>query len=84
VQKRLLESWRLPPDSMANREVVLLIELKATGVPRRTAILRSNDRRLARSVWIAVEDSTPFPRVPPEASCLVGRPIRTVFRNPAD
>ena len=84
VQDRILENWELPPDSMANREVVLVLTFKANGMLARARIVESNDTRLKRSVTAAVQRSTPFDRIPPEAACLVGRPIRTTFRNPAD
>lgn len=69
---------------MANREVVLLLTFKATGMLARVRIVESDDTRLKRSVAAAVQRALPFDRVPPEAACLVGRPIRTTFRNPAD
>jgi hypothetical protein len=84
VQDRILDHWELPPDSMANREVVLLLTFKATGMLARVRIVESDDTRLKRSVAAAVQRALPFDRVPPEAACLVGRPIRTTFRNPAD
>jgi hypothetical protein len=84
VQDRILDHWDLPPDSMANREVVLLLTFKATGMLARARIVESDDTRLKRSVAAAVQRALPFDRVPPEAACLVGRPIRTTFRNPAD
>ena len=57
---------------------------RALGMLERARVLESNDTRLKRSIAAALQRSTPFPRVPPEATCLVGRPIRTTFRNPAD
>jgi len=84
VQDRILANWELPPDSMANREVVLLLTFKANGMLERARIVESDDTRLKRSVAAAIQRSTPFERVPPEAACLLGRPIRTTFRNPAN
>lgn len=84
VQDRILAHWELPPDSMANREVVLLLTFKSTGVLERVRVVDSDDSRLKRSVTAALQRSVPFDRVPPEAACLVGRPIRTTFRNPAN
>lgn len=84
VQDRILSLWELPPDSMANREVVLLLTFRANGTLERARIVESNDTRLKRSVAAALQRALPFDRVPAEAGCLVGRPIRTTFRNPAD
>jgi len=84
VQDRILANWELPPDSMANREVVLLLTFKANGMLEHGRIVESDDSRLKRSVAAAIQRSTPFARVPSEAACLVGRPIRTTFRNPAN
>ena len=47
-------------------------------------ILSASDRRLARSVAAAILSTEPFAAIPPDALCLVGLPIRTTFRNPAD
>ena len=69
---------------MANREVVLILTFKANGALERVRIVESDDTRLKRSVAAAIQRARPFDRVPPEAACLVGRPIRTTFRNPAD
>lgn len=84
MQDRILDAWELPADSMANREVVLLLTFEPDGRLRRGRIVESNDTRLKRSVAAAVERAAPFDPVPREAACLVGRPIRTRFRNPAN
>ena len=47
-------------------------------------ILSATDRRLAQSVAVAILNAEPFGVIPPGAQCLVGLPIRTTFRNPAD
>lgn len=84
VQDRILERWELPPDSMANRKVVLVLTFRANGTLERTRIIASDDGRLKRSVAVAVWRASPFARVPPGAACLIGRPIKTTFRNRAD
>ncbi len=84
VQDRILAHWELPSDSMANREVVLLLTFRANGTLARARIVESDDSRLKRSVAAALQRARPFDRVPAQAACLVGRPIRTRFRNPAN
>ena len=84
AQDRILDAWDLPPDSLANREVVVRLAFDADGKLRDLAILSATDRRLARSVAAAILSAEPFGPIPPDALCLVGLPIRTTFRNPAD
>ncbi|MDJ0848719.1 MAG: TonB C-terminal domain-containing protein [Myxococcota bacterium] len=84
AQDRILARWELPPDGMANREVVLRLVFERDGSLRDSRILSYTDRRLARSAKIAILKAKPFPPVPEEAACLVGRPIRTTLHNPAD
>ena len=84
AQDRILDAWQLPPDSLANREVVVRLAFDADGKLRDLKILSATDRRLARSVAAAILSAEPFAAIPPDAQCLVGLPIRTTFRNPAD
>ena len=84
AQDRILDAWDLPPDSLANREVVVRLAFGADGRLRHLEIVSSTDRRLARSVAAAILSAEPFAAIPPDARCLVGLPIRTTFRNPAD
>lgn len=84
AQDRILDAWDLPVDSLANREVVVRLAFDADGKLRGLEILSATDRRLARSVAAAILSAEPFAAIPPDAQCLVGLPIRTTFRNPAD
>jgi hypothetical protein len=84
VQDDVLERWELPPDVLANREVVVRLRFEADGSLREMRIESASDNRLKYSVAAAILGATPFPAIPPEAGCLVGLPIRTTFRNPAD
>jgi hypothetical protein len=84
AQDRILDAWELPPDSLANREVVVRLAFDADGKLRDLAILSATDRRLAWSVAAAILSAEPFAPIPPDAQCLVGFPIRTTFHNPAD
>lgn len=84
VQDRILDHWELPQDSMANRTVVVVMTFRAQGTVQRVRILEANDTRLKHSVAAAILRATPFDPVPRGAECLVGRPIRTTFTNPAD
>lgn len=83
VQDSILAHWKLPPDSMANREVVVLLVFEQSGWPADARIVSSNDSRLKRSASVAIAGSAPFGPIPPAAACLVGLPIRTTLRNPA-
>jgi len=84
AQDRILDAWDLPPDSLANREVVVRLAFDAHGKLRDLEILSATDRRLAQSVAAAILSAEPFAPIPPDARCLVGLPIRTTFSNPAD
>jgi hypothetical protein len=84
VQDRILDGWELPEDGMAGREVEVVLVLAADGSLASARLVASTDTRLARSVAVAILVAQPFGPIPPEASCLVGRPILTTFRNPAD
>jgi hypothetical protein len=84
AQDRILDAWNLPADSLADREVVVRLTFEADGRLRDLKILSATDRRLARSVAAAILGAEPFAPIPPDAQCLVGLPIRTTFRNPAD
>jgi hypothetical protein len=84
VQDRILDAWQLPPDSPANREVVVRLAFEADGRLHDLKILSATDRRLARSVAAAILSVEPFGAIPTDAQCLVLLPIRTTFRNPAD
>jgi hypothetical protein len=84
AQDRILDAWILPPDSLANREVVVRLAFDADGTLRDLKILSATDRRLARSVAAAILGAEPFAPIPPDAQCLVGLLIRTTLRNPAD
>jgi len=84
AQDRILDAWELPEDSLANREVVVQLAFEADGRLRDLKILSATDRRLSHSVAAAILSTEPFAAIPPDAQCLVGLPIRTTFRNPAD
>ena len=84
VQDRILAAWELPPDSMANREVVMVLRFGAQGTLQSIRIVEASDTRLKQSVAAAILIAGPFDPVPEAAACLVGRPIRTTFRNPTD
>ena len=84
AQDRILDAWKLPPDSLANREVVVRLAFDADGKLLDFEILSATNRRLAVSVAAAILSAEPFAPIPPDARCLVGLPIRTTFRNPAD
>jgi hypothetical protein len=83
VQDSILSQWELPPDSMANREVVVRLVFEESGWPAEARILSSTDSRLARSASVAIVRAAPFGPVSSAAACLVGLPIRTTLRNPA-
>jgi hypothetical protein len=84
VQDRILEHWKLPPDGMANREVVVRLVFDAAGGLSKSDVVSWTDRRLARSAMVAVAQAAPFGPVEAQAACLVGLPIRTTLRNPAE
>ena len=64
--------------------MVVRLVFGSYGWLRDSRVLSHTDRRLARSASIAIERAAPFGRVPPEARCLVGLPIRTTLRNPSN
>lgn len=84
AQDRILERWQLPPDGMANREVVVRLVFEESGWLEDAKIVSYTDRRLARSASAAIVRAAPFGIVPRAAACLVGLTIRTTLRNPAD
>lgn len=84
VQDSILSQWELPPDSMANREVVIHFVFEESGWPADARIVSSNSSRLARSASVAIVRAAPFGPIPAAAACLIGLPIRTTLRNPAD
>jgi hypothetical protein len=84
VQDRIMDRWDLPPDSLANHEVVVRLRLEGDGSLAHYKVMSWTDRRLAYSVAAAILVAAPFPPVPEGSECLIGRPILTTFRNPAD
>ena len=78
-----MDSWGLPPDSLANQEVLVRFGLAADGRLLDVGLVSSTSHRLARTVVYAPSTSAPFPPLPPEAICLVGRRITIAFQNPA-
>jgi hypothetical protein len=83
VQDSILSQWELPPDSMANREVVVHLVFEESGWPADASIVSSTNSRLARSASVAIVRAAPFGPVPSAAACLIGLPLRTTLRNPA-
>jgi outer membrane biosynthesis protein TonB len=82
VQGRILDAWELPPDGLADREVVLRLRIDADGMLLSYELVSFSDRRLAQSVKYAVMLASPFPPIPSEARCVAGRSIVTTFSNP--
>lgn len=82
VQDRILDAWELPPDGLADREVVLRLRIDGDGMLLAYELVSFSDRRLAQSVKYAVMLASPFPPIPSEARCVTGRPIVTTFSNP--
>lgn len=82
VQDRILDAWELPPDGLADREVVLRLRIDADGTLLSYELVSFSDRRLAQSVKYAVMLASPFPPIPSEARCARGLPIVTTFSNP--
>lgn len=64
--------------------MVVELNFDAGGDLRRVRIVSSNNTRLKHSVAAAILAAQPFAPISRDASCLVGLPIRTTFRNPAD
>ena len=83
VQDRVMDTWLLPEDLVANREVVVRLEFSGDGTLVRYRLASFTSHRLAQSVERALQQVGPFADVPPEARCLLGRTIVTTFRNPA-
>jgi hypothetical protein len=83
MQDRILDAWRLPEDGLANRSVVLSLRIDGDGTLLKYELLSYSDRRLARSVKLAVMAASPFDPLPIEALCLRDRDILTTFGNPA-
>jgi hypothetical protein len=83
VQDRILDAWKLPPDGLADREVVLRLRIDGDGMLLTYELVSFSDRRLAQSVKYAVMLASPFPPIPSEARCVSGRSIVTTFSNPS-
>ena len=83
VQDRILDAWKLPPDGLADREVVLRLRIDADGMLLAYELVSFSDRRLAQSVKYAVMLASPFAPIPKGASCIAGRSIVTTFANPS-
>ncbi len=84
VEDRILDVWGLPPDGLANHEVVVRLRLNEDGSLAHYKVVSWSSRRLAYSVAAALVSAAPFRRVPTGSECLIGIPILTTFRNPAD
>jgi len=83
LQDRMLDHWVLPPDGMADREVVVRLRLDEHGTLRTYEITTVTSARLAQSVKLAVMHATPFVPMRGDTLCLSGRDIVTTFRNPS-
>ena len=84
VEDRIMDRWGLPPDGLANQEVVVRLRIRGDGSLEHYKVVSWTNRRLAHSVAAAVLAASPFEPVPAGSECLIGRPILTTFRNPAD
>ncbi len=84
VEDRIMDEWSLPLDGLANREVVVRLRLEADGSLAHYKVVSWTSRRLAYSVALALQIAAPFQPIPAGSECLIGRPILTTFRNPAD
>jgi hypothetical protein len=82
MQDRILDAWKLPEDGLANRSVVLSLRVDGDGTLLKYELVSYSNRRLARSVKLAVMAASPFEPLPIEALCLRGRDIQTTFGNP--
>ncbi len=82
VQGLIFQTWALPSDMLANREVVIRLRIDADGMLLAYELVSFSDRRLAQSVKHAVMRASPFPPVPRDATCVVGQSIQTTFSNP--
>ena len=84
IEDRIMDEWGLPLDGLANQEVVVRLRLQGDGSLAHYKVVSWTNRRLAHSVALALQAASPFQPVPVGSECLVGRPILTTFRNPAD
>ncbi len=84
VEDRIMDEWSLPLDGLANREVVVRLRLEGDGSLAHYKVVSWTSRRLAYSVALALQVAAPFQPVPAGSECLIGKPILTTFRNPAD
>ena len=84
VEDQIMDAWGLPPDGLANHEVVVRLRLQGDGSLAHYKVVSWTNRRLATSVAAALLIAAPFEPVPAGSECLIGRPILTTFRNPAD
>ena len=84
IEDRIMDEWSLPPDGLANREVVVRLRLDGDGSLAHYKVVSWTNTRLAYSVALALQAASPFHPIPSGSECLIGRPILTTFRNPAD
>ena len=84
VEDQIMDAWGLPPDGLANHEVVVRLRLQGDGTLEHYKVVSWSNRRLATSVAAALMVAAPFEPVPAGSECLIGIPILTTFRNPAD
>lgn len=84
VEDEIMDAWGLPPDGLANHEVVVRLRLQGDGSLAHYKVVSWTNRRLATSVAAALLIAAPFEPVPAGSECLVGISILTTFRNPAD
>ncbi len=84
VEDRIMDAWGLPLDGLANQEVVVRLRLEGDGSLAHYKVVSWTNRRLAYSVALALRAAAPFQPIPAGSECLIGRPILTTFRNPAD
>jgi hypothetical protein len=84
VEDQIMDAWGLPPDGLANHEVVVRLRLESDGSLAHYKVISWTSQRLATSVAAALMVAAPFGPVPAGSECLVGIPILTTFRNPAD
>jgi len=82
LQDRIMEYWVVPEDSLTDQEVVVRFQLAADGSFMRTQLVSSTNTRIANGVELALRYAGPFGIVPPEAECIIGRPIEIHFQNP--
>lgn len=82
LQDRVMAWWGIPPDTMADREVIVALWLDGEGGLVHHELVSSTNRRLASSVEVALEHAAPFGPVPEEAACLIGKKLVLKFENP--